>query len=182
MSKLFSRIDAWDRSAMAWVVPRRRDLMTKILRLYTASGTGRAWLILAAVFGISQLLGWAWVPEQEPFFRSMVAAVLAWALGSVAKRVFRRPRPFETMTGYETKTKLPTCRSFPSSHAASSVAFATTLLLIHHPLAPEVALWAALVTYSRYYLGVHYPTDLFGGVVFGIVCGAGLGPLLFILS
>ena len=32
-------------------------------------------------------------------------------------------------------------------------------------------LWAALISYSRIYLGVHYPSDIIGGAILGITIG-----------
>jgi len=62
---------------------------------------------------------------------------------------------------------------FISSHAANTFALA---FFINHFLKTEfryfsimVFLWAALVSYSRIYLGVHYPGDILGGAVFGII-------------
>jgi undecaprenyl-diphosphatase len=34
-----------------------------------------------------------------------------------------------------------------------------------------VFLWAALMTYTRIYLGVHYPGDILVGAIAGIICG-----------
>jgi undecaprenyl-diphosphatase len=31
--------------------------------------------------------------------------------------------------------------------------------------------WALLISYSRIYLGVHYPLDILGGIVFGVIMG-----------
>ncbi|GHT31264.1 phosphatase PAP2 family protein [Bacteroidia bacterium] len=60
---------------------------------------------------------------------------------------------------------------FVSSHAANSFAFAlcTALAFRYRPYTFVIFLWAALNSYSRIYLGVHYPLDVIGGAAVGIV-------------
>lgn len=60
---------------------------------------------------------------------------------------------------------------FPSSHSANSwgVAIFAMYLVRNRKLNIFLAFWAALVTYSRAYLGVHYPGDLLVGVLIGFV-------------
>lgn len=63
---------------------------------------------------------------------------------------------------------------FPSCHAANSFALATfcSLFLRTRRAAIFILVWAILNSYSRLYLGVHYPGDLFVGAVFGAIFGA----------
>lgn len=62
---------------------------------------------------------------------------------------------------------------FVSSHAANSFAAATLLALVmrHRLVTFSLLAWAALQCYSRVYLGVHYPGDILGGLVVGVLAG-----------
>ena len=62
--------------------------------------------------------------------------------------------------------------SFPSGHSCASFA-AATALLGHLPLRIGIGLviLALLVALSRLYVGVHYPSDVLGGILVGIGAG-----------
>lgn len=62
---------------------------------------------------------------------------------------------------------------FPSCHAANSFALASflTLLFANSKLSLFIFAWAVLNSYSRVYLGVHYPGDLLVGAIIGTAAG-----------
>lgn len=62
---------------------------------------------------------------------------------------------------------------FVSSHAANSFAAATLLALVirYRVVTMSLFSWAVLQCYSRVYLGVHYPGDILGGIVVGVLVG-----------
>ena len=71
---------------------------------------------------------------------------------------------------------------FLSSHAANTAALAVFLLFglppgRYRPLKIGVFLWAALLSYSRVYLGAHYPSDVLGGAAVGSLLGAAAAAL-----
>lgn len=69
---------------------------------------------------------------------------------------------------------------FVSAHAANTFAFATFSMLLFRNYRYTIFIlpWAALISYSRIYLGVHYPGDILGGVILGILFGYGAFRLL----
>lgn len=66
--------------------------------------------------------------------------------------------------------------SFPSNHATNAMCFAVILMLYKRsPLTIGLLLITFLVGFSRVYLGVHYPSD----ILFGFIWGGALGALIF---
>ena len=89
------------------------------------------------------------------------------------KRFFRRRRPFIAFVKARVFGTRPRDFSFPSGHAAAG--FAGALVLgAHAPLfAPLFFALAVVVSLSRVYLGVHYPSDVaFEGLLGLVIAGA----------
>lgn len=66
---------------------------------------------------------------------------------------------------------------FASSHASNSFALATLLFLLFRHFLKYTSfffVWAAIVAYSRVYVGVHYPGDILVGGVLGYIIGISL--------
>jgi undecaprenyl-diphosphatase len=64
---------------------------------------------------------------------------------------------------------------FASSHAANAIGFATisSLVLNKRIYTYSIFTWAIITAYSRIYLGVHYPLDVFGGIIVGVLAAFG---------
>jgi membrane-associated phospholipid phosphatase len=99
-----------------------------------------------------------------------VAIGLNVLLTSGLKYAINRPRPFAQYPNDIIKRTNAGSYSFPSGHTSSAFAMATALSLSTkkwYVAVPSYA-YACAVGYSRMRLGVHFPTDVLGGMVLGI--------------
>ncbi len=110
----------------------------------------------------------------------ILAVVLSDQISVFIKNAFDRPRPCHesSLQGlvHMVNGKCGGMYGFVSSHAANSfsVALLSLLLIRNSWYSLFIIIWAAVVSYSRIYLGVHYPGDVLGGALLGILIGWGV--------
>ncbi len=98
-------------------------------------------------------------------------------LANVFKDAFARPRPCKEDFMAQGRFLMDYCGKYGyfSAHAASSTALAIFLgniLKKWYKLAfPLLFIWAMLVSYSRIYVGKHYPGDVITGILIGSIIG-----------
>lgn len=107
--------------------------------------------------------------RRRRFVAAAVAAPAAVAINYAVKAGSRRGRP--TIAGYPPLGRATSRFSFPSAHAASSLAGATALGRVAPPARLPLLAVAALVCAGRPYLGMHYPSDVLAGAALGAAIG-----------
>lgn len=101
----------------------------------------------------------------------LVALVLTAIVGEVIlKNFIGRLRPFNEVPTMQLLITKPLSYSFPSGHTASSFAAAFIISSQIKKLAIPVYALAMTIAFSRMYLFVHYPSDIIGGILLGIIC------------
>lgn len=103
--------------------------------------------------------------------RGLVLLILAvvisdWA-ADVLKNVFGRPRPCHALYSARLLVGCSGSYSFPSGHATNIFAAMAFLTARYRKWWPAFLFTALSVSYSRVYVGVHYPLDVAGGAVVG---------------
>ena len=127
---------------------------------------GIIWIVMTIVFLL--------IPKMRKTGAVMAAALIIDLLlcNVILKNLVARTRPYDVNTGVQLLVSRLHDYSFPSGHTAAAFASVTALYL-----AGEKKLWklalalGCVIAFSRMYLYVHYPTDILGGVIIGILSG-----------
>lgn len=108
-------------------------------------------------------------PQRARWRRATGTVAGMYALNTAIKFVVRRSRP--RLRRLPALIATPTTLSFPSAHASTAFAGAVAYSRLGLP-APALYALAAKLSYSRLYLGVHYPSDVLAGALLGAAVGA----------
>jgi undecaprenyl-diphosphatase len=155
----------WDRSlfrVLNEVPAGAASVLTPFSRLFLPTG-----IIVVVVLAIGYVV--ARNRSVLPVVTALVAAAVAWLLVHAAKAIADRPRPYQVVADAVLRQPPAHGTSFPSSHTAVTLAVAIALApFLARPLAWTGIGYAALVGWSRVYLGVHYPLDILAGAGIGM--------------
>jgi membrane-associated phospholipid phosphatase len=139
--------------------PRAERAVARFARLGEHGGV---WLAIGV---IGQTVDRA---QRRSWRRATATVVGVYALNTLLKLAVRRPRP--SLAGLPALTSTPSGLSFPSAHASTS--FAGAVCYSRLGLRPvRLYALAASLSFSRLYLGVHYPSDVLAGALLGTAVG-----------
>src|SRR6478672_2207867 len=163
----------FDIAALQWLGAHHTPLLTTIMTEVTPLGTG---IVVMTTVGVTA--AFLWHTEHKISAQLLLAATAGnIILNNVLKLYFDRARP--SVFAWQTHAA---SSSFPSGHAMSAtVVYGTVAYLLarlqKHGWSRAITLvtaivMIALICTTRLYLGVHYPSDVLGGIVVGLAWAA----------
>lgn len=159
-------MNQFEASIILWIQENLRGVMDAFWIFVTHLGDeGYLWIALGIV-----LLFWK---KTRPIGITMLLSLLFdfLIINVSLKGLVARPRPFVVNEAIVPLVGgVSPYRSFPSGHSGGS--FAAMLALskwVPKKVGIPAIILAAMIALSRLYVGVHYPTDIFGGFVVGLI-------------
>ena len=141
-------------------------IMDKVMVFITSLGnSGGLWIILSILLICSKKYRTTGIMMATGLILSLVVGNI------ILKPAFGRLRPFQIKEGVQLLINAPRDFSFPSGHTLASAISASILLFREKKLGFWALIIAILIAFSRLYLYVHFPTDVLGGAIFGVILG-----------
>ncbi|MDE6024806.1 MAG: phosphatase PAP2 family protein [Lachnospiraceae bacterium] len=157
-----------DGSILLWIQQHlRTDIMTAIMKAVTMLADRGIFLIAVAV------LLMAFKPTRKTGIAAMLGLIINLLIVNVwLKNMIDRTRPYYMVEGLNSLLPPQLDSSFPSGHTSHAFAMAAVIWSTAEKKYGIAAIvLATMIAFSRLYLGVHYPSDVFAGVLIGILSG-----------
>ena len=107
--------------------------------------------------------------KKEVVLHALIASSVAWIIAEMIKALFPTTRPFIEYGKLPLTLTFPFDGAFPSSHETISFALAATVWYHNKKIGAAFVVTAILIGIGRVVANVHYPIDILGGVVLGLI-------------
>ena len=157
--RIFLAVNSWVGSPLDYVFGWPTHLIT--------------FLILPIVYIFMRI--WEDAPCGRKFASVLAAGLAGSAAAQIVKGLFDRPRPLEVFYDLQTQGRVIrslfgvyVSDSFPSAHTALAFGVATGLARVYPKQAPVFFILAAWLSFTRIYVGAHFPSDVAAGALLGV--------------
>ena len=169
-SETYSKIIEMDNNFFSVMEEFRSDFLTVLFKFFTSFGNIYIPLVILVCLLIFFKNKWIFLLQSGSY---AIAGIFTY----LAKIIVARPRPVTALI------KIPSSYSFPSGHTLTSIVFYVMLVYlltynskkeVRNALIVLASVFALCIAFSRPYLGVHFLSDILGGIILGV-------PILLVL-
>ena len=164
-SSLHDKIILFDYKVIEFIKTIHNDVFVNVFKFFTFCGYFYVPFALLILLFI--------IKKRWHFLLTSIGYAIAGIITYFSKLLAGRPRPSEALIN------MPKSLSFPSGHTLTSLVFYLLFVYIITSKMEKrkriflliiASLFALLIGFSRIYLGVHYFSDVLGGIIIGIPC------------
>ena len=164
-----SELQAIDESILLWVQENlRSEKITPFIQVLTRLGDyGLLWIVFSLILMMKK-------DTRKAGKLSLVSIALCFLINNlILKNLVDRDRPYEVLNDLKILIERHPDSSFPSGHAANSLASAIVFYKLFEKKKSKVSILIAglIMALSRVYVGVHYLSDVLVGISVGIFSG-----------
>lgn len=170
---MLETIIEWDKELFLFLNQLHTPFWDVIMSFASAKYTWSPFYLIIILF-----IGWKyrWKTAGILIFIAITITLTDQISVNIVKEFFQRARPCNNPEIANLTHIVEGCGggyAFVSAHATNVFGGATFVSKIykHKYMTIIMVIWATLVAYSRIYLGVHYPADIIGGAVLGLIIG-----------
>jgi membrane-associated phospholipid phosphatase len=160
MTELLASLIPWGTGAILWVQSFRHPFFDALFQAATFLGEEEFFLIFLPFI--------YWCLNKRVGVGLAYISIFSHYINSVVKLIFRLPRPSDPRL---VLLRTETSPSFPSGHAQSAVVnWGYLITRFRYKVFSIVAIvLILLIAFSRIYVGVHFPQDIVGGLLIGLL-------------
>jgi len=164
-----SELQAIDESILLWVQDNLRyDMLTPFIQTLTRLGNyGLLWIVFSLVLMINK-------DTRKAGKLSLISIAVCFLINNmILKNLVDRDRPYEVLNELRILIERQPDSSFPSGHAANSLASSVVFYKLFKKKKAKYGVLAAglVMALSRVYVGVHYLSDVLVGISVGTLSG-----------
>lgn len=166
LTDFITRIDF---TILNWIQEHLRcDILDRVMPFFTALGNKGAFFILMAVIFVL-------IPKYRKWGASLVCSLaLGFLFGNLLiKNIVVRARPYDQVDNIALLVDKLSDYSFPSGHTMVAFEFLAVICVMPVKKGYKIlaGIMAFIMAFSRLYLYVHFPSDVLGGMLLGILFG-----------
>lgn len=160
------KLQAIEEGILLAIQSLRTPFLNKFFTFFTSIGdTGLIWIVLGIILLIPK-------KTRRGGIIMLLCLLGGYIINDIlVKNLVHRPRPYNSIDQLVILVKPLASYSFPSGHASSSMCCACALTMLYGKKGAWAFIPAVLIAFSRIYCGMHYPSDVIGGMFLGALVG-----------